>query len=115
MDLNAHCLQETHARKTRWPIGSFLAALVTAAAITLGTSACMRSHAQEISWETTWSASPQPIWSEEMPMPTKVRPSLESSTIRQILRVSLGGERLRVVVSNVYGQRKIGLLGANRS
>ena len=111
MDLNAHCLQEAHTRKTRWPIGSFLAALMTAVAFTLGTSACTPSHGQEKSWVTTWSASPQPIWREDIPMPTKVPPSIESSTIRQILRVSLGGERLRVVVSNAYGRESL-LIGA---
>ncbi|MGV6953461.1 SGNH/GDSL hydrolase family protein [Pseudomonas chlororaphis] len=68
--------------------------------------------AQE-NWLTTWMASPQPTWGNELPLPTRIPEALADSTIHQKLRVSVGGSQVRVVVSNEYGKQPL-LIGAAR-
>lgn len=60
-------------------------------------------------WISTWTASPQPTWGEDFAFPTNVPATLQDRTIRQIARVSLGGRRLRLVISNEYGSRPLAL------
>jgi lysophospholipase L1-like esterase len=55
------------------------------------------------SWVSAWSASPQPIWDQDFVFPTKIPATAYDQTIRQVVRLSLGGSRLRVVFSNEYG------------
>lgn len=64
-------------------------------------------------WLTTWMASPQPTWGHELPLPTRIPEALADSTIRQKLRVSVGGSQVRVVISNEYGKQPL-LIGAAR-
>ncbi|WP_277592879.1 SGNH/GDSL hydrolase family protein [Pseudomonas chlororaphis] len=64
-------------------------------------------------WFTTWMASPQPTWGNELPLPTRIPEALADSTIQQKLRVSVGGSQVRVVVSNEYGKQPL-LIGATR-
>ena len=54
-------------------------------------------------WIGTWTASPQPVWDADFLAPVKVPRNLWNQTIRQIAAVSIGGKRVRVVVSNEYG------------
>lgn len=55
-------------------------------------------------WIGTWSASPQPVWGAELPLGTGIPAQLNDQTIRQIVRVSLGGRKVRVLLSNEYGK-----------
>lgn len=56
-------------------------------------------------WVPTWVASQQPVWRpDELPLPTGLPARLEDRTVRQVARVSIGGSRLRVVLSNQYGR-----------
>lgn len=64
-------------------------------------------------WLTTWMASPQPTWGNELPLPTRIPEALADSTIHQKLRVSIGGSQVRVVISNEYGKQPL-LIGAAR-
>src|SRR5262245_10280907 len=57
--------------------------------------------AQSPRWVTTWAASPQPSMRAFGPIPST--PTFANQTIRQIVRVSTGGSRLRLRVSNEYG------------
>ncbi|MWB78344.1 SGNH/GDSL hydrolase family protein [Pseudooceanicola sp. 216_PA32_1] len=57
----------------------------------------------ESGWVTTWSASPQPIWEGNFPLPTLLPFNLWQQTLRQPLRISLGGKSFRIVLSNEYG------------
>lgn len=59
--------------------------------------------AQNGSWIGTWMASPQPIWGSGFALPTKIPVTLDNQTIRQVVRISLGGQRFRVMISNEYG------------
>lgn len=50
-------------------------------------------------WVTTWTAPPMPADSTFPPAPL----GLENQTVRQIVHVSVGGRRVRVQLSNVFG------------
>ena len=62
-------------------------------------------------WIGTWAASPQPIWDADFFAPINVPRSLRDQTVRQIAHVSIGGNRVRVVLSNEYGKRPL-MIGA---
>jgi lysophospholipase L1-like esterase len=62
-------------------------------------------------WIGTWAASPQPVWDADFPIPTGFPRTLWNQTIRQIAAVSIGGKRVRVVLSNEYGTRPL-VIGA---
>jgi lysophospholipase L1-like esterase len=59
------------------------------------------------SWIGTWTASVQPVWDPEFPVPTNLPRSLWKQTIRQTVPASIGGKRVRVVLSNEYGARPL--------
>ena len=52
-------------------------------------------------WVTTWAAAPLPPSSAMGPFPAT--PSFDHQTILQTVRISAGGERLRLRLSNEYG------------
>ena len=54
-------------------------------------------------WVATWQASPQPVWGGDFLFPTNVPVVLNDQTVRQVSRISVGGPRLRIVLSNAYG------------
>jgi lysophospholipase L1-like esterase len=58
-------------------------------------------------WVASWQASPQPVWNADFLFPTLVPATLQDQTFRQAVRVSLGGRRLRVRLSNAYGTRPL--------
>lgn len=78
-----------------WPLAAF-----TLAAGLIGSPA---ASARPAHWVGTWTASPQPVWGEDFAFPTKIPATLENQTIRQVVRISLGGARVRLVFSNAYG------------
>ncbi|MCD7098094.1 SGNH/GDSL hydrolase family protein [Stenotrophomonas sp. MMGLT7] len=60
----------------------------------------------------SWTASPQPVWGEDFLFPSNVPAVLRAQTVRQVARISLGGPRLRIVLSNAYGERPLLVGGA---
>ncbi|MCF7221804.1 SGNH/GDSL hydrolase family protein [Marilutibacter chinensis] len=58
-------------------------------------------------WTATWTASPQPRWDGEFALPTNLPFQFWDQTVRQVARVSIGGERVRVLLSNRYGDRPL--------
>jgi lysophospholipase L1-like esterase len=54
-------------------------------------------------WVGTWGASPQLTEVRNLPPP----PGLTSNTLRQIVQVSIGGEKLRVRFSNAFGTNPV--------
>lgn len=58
-------------------------------------------------WVPTWNASPQPIWADDFVLPLNIPASLADQTVRQVVRTSLGGPRVRVVLSNEYGTQPL--------
>ncbi len=64
-------------------------------------------QAKASAWVSSWTASPQPTWEPGFEFPTKIPEAVQAETIRQIVRISLGGARVRVVFSNAYGDRPL--------
>ena len=62
-------------------------------------------------WRDSWMASPQPLWSADFVLPLGVPARFEKQTLRQVARLSVGGTRLRVVLSNEEGQAPL-VIGA---
>jgi hypothetical protein len=76
------------------------------AALAVGLPAAPSVVAQEAAaahWVGTWESSPQPIWAPDFIAPLKYPRNLRNQTVRQVSRVSIGGPRIRVVLSNEYG------------
>jgi len=69
-------------------------------------------QAAEGHWQATWSASPQRTWGKEVPLPLGVPTVIGNQTLRQKVKVSLGGQRVRVVLSNAYGSQPVAVGGA---
>jgi len=55
-------------------------------------------------WIATWTASPQDVWGPDFPAPIEAPRNLWGQTLRQVARVSIGGQRVRVVLSNEFGR-----------
>lgn len=55
-------------------------------------------------WIGSWTSSPQPEWSADFPVPLGMPANLWKQTIRQTARLSIGGSRVRIVLSNEYGK-----------
>ncbi len=62
-------------------------------------------------WVASWQASPQKIWGDDFLFPTRVPTLLHEASIRQVVRLSVGGERARLVLSNTYGTEPL-VIGA---
>jgi lysophospholipase L1-like esterase len=73
----------------------------------LAVGASTARAADPLRWVGTWSASPQPVWDADFFAPIKYPRTLWNQTIRQVARVSIGGRRVRVVLSNEYGARAV--------
>jgi len=58
-------------------------------------------------WVATWQASPQPVWEADFLFPTNIPSVLHDQTVRQLVRVSVGGQHLRIVLSNTYGIKPV--------
>lgn len=65
------------------------------------------------SWTPSWIAPPQPTWSGDFALPTLLPFQLNDQTLRQPLRLSLGGERLRIEFSNEHGTAPLRLTAAS--
>ena len=81
-------------------------AFCIAAIVALGVSGERYADAATSSgndWITSWAATPAPRWSNEIPTPFGVPETLEGQTIRQVARISVGGSKIRIVLSNEYG------------
>lgn len=58
-------------------------------------------------WITTWSASPQRVWNKDFVFPTLIPEQISNQTIRQVSQISLGGEAVRLVFTNQYGEQPL--------
>ena len=76
------------------------------------------ARADAAQWVATWGAAPLPPSPAMGPFPAT--PSFSNQTIRQVVRVSAGGDRVRVRLTNEFGARpltigdaRIALIGAD--
>lgn len=63
-------------------------------------------------WIDVWSASPQPVWEPDFFAPVGIPRALRDQTIRQVARISLAGDKVRVELSNDYGNAPMVVGGA---
>jgi lysophospholipase L1-like esterase len=83
----------------------WLRRLALSALWTFGAAAMAAAGAER--WIGTWTAAPQPLWGSDFVLPTQVPTQLQGQTVRQVARASLGGSRVRVVLSNEYGTQPL--------
>jgi lysophospholipase L1-like esterase len=89
-------------------IGS-IATLILAMA--LGSEAlASASLSERTHWVTSWYAAPQSGWDNSFPLPMNVPAYLDNQSLRETVRLSAGGKRVRLVFSNRYGRKPV-LLG----
>ncbi|KFA91548.1 SGNH/GDSL hydrolase family protein [Archangium violaceum] len=84
---------------------------VAAACIAAGLSAC--GNTQRL--QATWTAAPQD-YNEPFPIPGVPQPepqSFQDQSIRHVMRVSAGGDKVRVRVSNLFGTAPVILGGVH--
>lgn len=60
-------------------------------------------------WVTSWYAAPQPGWDGSFLLPMNVPGWLDNQSVRETVRLSTGGRRLRLVFSNRYGREPVTL------
>lgn len=77
------------------------------AGLLAGDAALAAENARLTHWVASWQASPQPVWADGFLFPTRLPARLSDQTVRQVARLSLGGERVRVAVSNAYGRHAV--------
>jgi lysophospholipase L1-like esterase len=94
------------------PCGRFIGVVLLAAGLSGGMSLSAQSPGRSGGWVGTWAtavverapAPPRPAQADA-PRPQGPPPVvLTNVTLRQIVRTSIGGDRVRVVLSNVYGR-----------
>jgi lysophospholipase L1-like esterase len=85
--------------KVNWRTACFAFALVGI----IGFSPASRA-ADGGDWIGSWTSSPQPAWGGDFPVPLGMPANLWKQTIRQTARLSIGGSRVRIVLSNEYGK-----------
>jgi lysophospholipase L1-like esterase len=74
-----------------------------ALALTLAATAATSTAEPTAYWSPSWMASTQPIWNGDFVLPTGLPFQFNRQTVRQVARLSIGGSRLRVVISNEGG------------
>jgi hypothetical protein len=60
-------------------------------------------------WVTSWYAAPQPGWDSQFVLPMNVPAVLDNQTVREYVRISTGGERIKLVFSNRYGKAPLAI------
>src|SRR5256885_10148573 len=73
--------------------------------------ATVSSQVEAAAWVGTWGAAPLPPSAAAGPRPAT--PSYSNQTIRQVVRISAGGSRVRVRFTNEYGAKPLAI-GAAR-
>ena len=83
------------------------------AALTLALALHAHPALADEHWTTSWYAAPQPAWEGTFTLPMNVPDRLDHATLRETVRLSSGGQRIRLVFSNRYGREPV-QLGAVR-
>lgn len=68
-----------------------------------------QAEVQKSQWVTTWAASPQKVWNKDFVFPTNIPEQISIQTIKQISQISLGGEAVRLVFTNQYGDQPLSI------
>lgn len=68
-----------------------------------------QAEVQKSQWITTWAASPQKVWNKDFVFPTNIPDQISNQTLKQISQISLGGEAVRLVFTNQYGDQPLSI------
>jgi lysophospholipase L1-like esterase len=79
------------------------------AALTLALLLAAPDALADAYWATSWYAAPQPTWDATFALPMNVPSKLDNATVRETVRLSAGGSRIRLVFSNRYGHEPVRL------
>lgn len=95
-------------RALRAAICTSICALLSNAAIAQNQKAATEAHARAAGdhWVGTWAASPQ-MPPEDATAVNSADAGFHNQTVRMIVRVSIGGEELRVRLSNAFGSAAV--------
>jgi lysophospholipase L1-like esterase len=75
--------------------------------------AALASPAFAEPWTPVWMAAPQKVWTDTSVFATGLPDSIANTTIRQPLTVGFPAERLRLVLSNIYGTQPLAVDAAS--
>jgi lysophospholipase L1-like esterase len=64
-------------------------------------------------WVTSWYAAPQPAWDSKFVLPMNVPAFLNDQTVREYVRISAGGDRIKLEFSNRYGKAPLAIGAAS--
>ena len=73
----------------------------------LSLTACQSQKTKALSWVGTWATAPEYTGQGDMPCTT----NLTDCTLREVIRVSLGGDTLRLQLSNIFGSSPVSIKG----
>lgn len=90
-----------------------LAAAALALTLLAPAHAADEAAAPPAHWVATWTASPQATWGADFVLPNNAPDRLRDQTVRQVARISVGGARVRIALSNAYGREPV-TIGAAR-
>ena len=102
-----HELLKCYVRAPQLPKQALRLVWPAVVALILATVPMPARSAETANWIGTWAASPQPVWDADFFAPTNIPRSMRDQTVRQIAHVSIGGNRVRIVLSNEYGTRPL--------
>jgi lysophospholipase L1-like esterase len=77
-------------------------------ALALGAASAARADGH---WATSWYAAPLPAWDASFVLPMNMPTRLDNAILRETMRLSSGGRRIRLVFSNRYGHEPVELGG----
>jgi lysophospholipase L1-like esterase len=86
-------------------LASCAAAFAAALLLTAVPAPAAAQFAADSTWAATWQASPEPARAPTV--------TLQQQTVRQVVRVSLGGGRFRVRLSNDFGDKPVNIGAAH--
>lgn len=72
-------------------------------------STVAQAEVQKSQWITTWAASPQKVWNKDFVFQTNIPDQISNQTIKQISQISIGGEAIRLVFTNQYGDQPLSI------
>lgn len=84
-----------------------------AAILIAGAAGALLSQSAQARVVPAWTASQQATWGDGFLFPTNIPRALKNRTLRQIVRLAIGGRDVRVVLSNTYGSRPVTVDGTH--
>jgi lysophospholipase L1-like esterase len=93
--------------KKKWVQGLMLGCALATSALTMQPKA--KSHSNGDDWVGTWASSPLLADAKSAPP----APGFVDSTLRQIIRTSIGGKQIRIRFSNVFGTTPLAITSAH--